>query len=106
MVLRSLRYVPDRGRGSRTKKGGVVMATMKFIILSNPAACKQCKGSLDAGRGAWWGAGTCLCVGCYDRIYGQAEMTDKEREMIDELMAGNTNPVFDPGLPEKKKRGK
>ena len=81
------------------------MVTMKYIILSNPAACRICKGSLDAGRGAWWGAGTCICTICYDKRYGQAEMSDKERDMIDELLAGNTNPDFDPGLPEKKKKG-
>lgn len=82
------------------------MVAMRFILLSNPAACRICKGSLDAGRPAWWGAGIVYCIACYDKLYGPAEITDKERELIEDLLAGNTNPDFDPGLPEKKKKGK
>lgn len=56
---------------------------MPFIILDNPALCRKCKRFLDAGRGAFWGAGRATCVPCAMKR-GIVPMTPEERALVDD----------------------
>ena len=82
----------------------------RFILLSTPAFCKSCGGYLEAGRPAAWFAGTTTCIKCYIATVGEAPICDEEKRVLDELLAGNTNPMFepeakpDPKPPEKRRR--
>lgn len=67
---------------------------LRFIRLSNPANCIVCKKMLKTGRGSYWEAGIFVCLPCYAKVYGEVEETEEERQMIEELLAGNTNPEF------------
>lgn len=82
---------------------------LRFIRLSNPANCICCHRMLPTGRGAYWEAGIFVCLQCYEKVYGVVPETDEERRMLEELMAGNTNPQFvpepAPPAPHKRRRG-
>lgn len=74
---------------------------LRFIRLSNPANCVVCRRMLKTGRGTYWEAGIFVCLPCYEKVYGEVPETDEERRMIDELLAGNTNPTFEAEPPKK-----
>lgn len=81
----------------------------RFIVLSTPAFCKACGGYIKAGRPAAWFGGTTTCIQCYIGTVGEAAICEEEKRVLDELIAGNVNPMFEAGIeprPPKKGRGR
>lgn len=70
------------------------MSLLRCIVLSQPTTCRCCGGWMNAGRPALWGCGVTLCVSCYKKLYGEAAVDIDEKQILAQLMDGNTNPDF------------